>query len=94
MQGMRAHMDSMQGLSGDRAMTMLAVHRQRVEEMLARMDDEMGGMEMEADEGREALADSVRTDLGRMGRRCDAYRPGILAGHADDREGQKDADRA
>ena len=62
MQRMRAHMDSMRGLGGDSVRARMGVHRQMVEDMLSQMDEAETG----AEEGADALADSVRTDLTRM----------------------------
>ena len=66
MEQMRAHMQAMRGASGDSIMAMLPMHRQMAGNLLARMNREMGQMNMQADAAWTATTDSVRQDLTRM----------------------------
>jgi hypothetical protein len=66
MQDMTSHMQMMQNVSADSMMTLMPAHRQMGENMLAQMDDEMRGMNMQPDAQWNATADSVRQDMMRM----------------------------
>ena len=66
LEGMQAHIRSMQGVSSDSLRAMLPMHRQMVANMIAEMNREMRGMNMSADAAWTATADSLRQDLVRM----------------------------
>ena len=68
MSGTRAHMDSMVTMPPDRMKGMMAGHERRMSEMMDRMGAEMRRMNMPADRGWSALADSVRQDLAELPR--------------------------
>ncbi len=63
MPGMRAHLDSLAGMSPARMQAMMAAHQRLMSEMLDAMGADMRGMHMAADSAWMALADSVRRDL-------------------------------
>ena len=63
MLGMRAHMDSMMGMSPDRMSGMMAAHERMMSQMMDRMGADMRGMNMRSDVKWDALTDSVKTDL-------------------------------
>ena len=66
MDEMSAHMESMDGISMDSMRVMLPMHRQRVANMLARMNREMSDMNMATDAQWDATVDSIRADLTTM----------------------------
>ena len=66
MREMSAHMQMMEGMSGDSAAAMLTTHRQMVGNMIAQMNREMRDMNMGADARWNATVDSLRDDLIRM----------------------------
>lgn len=61
-----AHLRMMHGASGDSLRALVPTHRQMAANMLARMNREMSEMNMGADAGWTATADSVRQDLTQM----------------------------
>lgn len=63
---MGAHMQMMQGMSGDSMRAMLPMHRQMVANMIASMNREMRDMNMPADAAWSATVDSLRSDLVAM----------------------------
>ena len=63
---MEAHMQAMESASEDSLTALLPEHRQRVANMIARMNQEMRDMNMPADAGWTATVDSLRQDLRRM----------------------------
>lgn len=66
MREMTAHMQMMEGMTGDSAAAMLRTHRQVVGNMMAQMNREMADMNMGADARWNATVDSLREDLIRM----------------------------
>lgn len=66
MDDMAAHMEMMASMSGDSLAAMLQTHRQRVANMIARMNREMREMDMPGDEAWTATVDSLRSDLVAM----------------------------
>lgn len=66
MDEMRAHMQAMDGASGEALRADLPMHRQRVANMIARMNREMREMDMPADEEWDATVEALRDDLRRM----------------------------
>lgn len=63
---MREHMDQMAAVPPDSMQAMMPMHRQMVGNMMARMNREMGQMNMPADSAWTATVDSLRADLTRM----------------------------
>ena len=63
MPGMRAHVDSMMGMSPERMRAMMATHQDLMSRMMDAMGSDMRGMNMPATPEWTALADSVRNDL-------------------------------
>jgi hypothetical protein len=61
-----AHLEMMEGVSGDSLRAMLPMHRQMVANMLGQMNTEMRQMNMAGDATWNALVDSLRQDLTRM----------------------------
>lgn len=66
MEEMMGHMQVMTSASPDSMQGMVAMHRQRAGNMLARMNREMREMNMEGDDAWTATVDSVRQDLVSM----------------------------
>jgi hypothetical protein len=60
---MRAHMDSMMGMSPEQMSGMMAAHEQMMSQMMDRMGADMRGMNMSGDAKWNALTDSVKADL-------------------------------
>lgn len=69
--GMRTHMDRMAELPTDRLGDVLPVHRQMVENMLARMERARHEMDVTSDAEWHTQADVLRQDLVRMGSMTD-----------------------
>ena len=63
---MEAHMRAMESASADSLTALLPGHRQRVANMIARMNQEMRDMNMPADAEWTATVDSLRQDLRQM----------------------------
>ena len=63
MSGMRAHMDSLMGMSPDRMSGMLAAHERMMSQIMDRMGADMRGMNMRSDARWNALVDSIKADL-------------------------------
>ena len=63
MPGMRAHMDSVTGMSPDRMSGMMAAHERMMSQMMDRMGADMRGMNMRSDARWNALVDSIKADL-------------------------------
>lgn len=82
MEQMRTHMQAMRGASGDSLVAMLPMHRQMAGTLLARMNREMGQMNMRADAAWTATADSVRQDLTRMPEMDAAELQALMPRHA------------
>jgi hypothetical protein len=59
----RAHMDSIMGMSPEQMSGMMAAHEQMMSQMMDRMGADMRGMNMSGDAKWNALADSVKADL-------------------------------
>lgn len=66
MSGMRAHIDSMTGVSPDRMSGMMAAHERMMSQMMDRMGADMRGMNMRSDARWNALVDSIKADLADM----------------------------
>jgi hypothetical protein len=66
MDSMAAHMRSMDTAGAPAIQAMLPMHRQMAANMIAQMNSEMRGMNMQAGARWSALMDSVRQDLVRM----------------------------
>lgn len=60
----RAYLDSVVAAEPAELTALVAGHRARMEPMLSAMDQDMRAMNMTADAAWQALADSVRADLG------------------------------
>ena len=63
MSGMRAHMDSLMGMSPDRMSGMLAAHERMMSQIMDRMGADLRGMNMRSDARWNALVDSIKADL-------------------------------
>lgn len=66
MERMRAHMQRMQGASGEQVRAELPQHRQMVANMISQMNREMREMAMPMDEEWSSTIDAVRQDLTRL----------------------------
>ena len=66
MDSMAAHMRGVDTVSAANLQAMVPMHRQMAANMIAQMNSEMRGMNMQADAGWMALMDSVRQDLVRL----------------------------
>jgi len=66
MPAVRAHLDSVAGMSAQAATGRLAAHDALMSQMLDAMGADMTNMGMQADAGWTALADSVRRDLAEL----------------------------
>lgn len=66
MDSMHTHMQTMDTMSAGRMKEMLPMHRQVTENMLSQMSSEMRSMNMAANAGWTATADSLRQDMTRM----------------------------
>lgn len=64
--GVRTYLDSVVGAEPGELPRMVAGHRDRMEQMLTAMDQDMKAMNMTADVAWQALADSVRADLAAL----------------------------
>ncbi len=63
---MRAHMDSMAGMSPQRMSGMMAMHQRMMSQMMDRMGADMRSMHMSADAEWSSLSDSVKADLAEL----------------------------
>lgn len=63
---MRAHMDSMAGMSPQRMSGMMAMHERMMSQMMDRMGADMRSMHMSADTKWSSLSDSVKADLAEL----------------------------
>ena len=79
---MAAHMEMMEGLSGDSALAMLPAHRQRVANVIAQMNREMREMAMAGDGAWDATVDSLRSDLVAMPEMDAAELRALLPAHS------------
>lgn len=66
MDSMHAHMSMMDTMSATSVKAIMPSHRRMVDSMLTRMSSDMRGMNITADAGWTATADSIRADLDRM----------------------------
>jgi hypothetical protein len=66
MDSMHSHMSMMDTMSATSVKAMFPTHRRMVDSMLTRMSSDMRGMNVTADAGWTATADSIRADLDRM----------------------------
>jgi uncharacterized lipoprotein len=66
MEEMRAHMQSMEGKSGEQLKANLPQHRQRVANMISQMNREMREMNMAADPEWNSTIEALREDLKRL----------------------------
>jgi hypothetical protein len=66
MEQMQAHMQTMEGASGDQMIQMMPQHRQSVANLIAQMNREMRDMNMTADEEWSSTIEALRQDLTRM----------------------------
>jgi hypothetical protein len=66
MPGMRAHMDSMVGMSSQQMQAMMATHQGMMSRMMDGMGADMRGMQMSGSPAWTALADSVKRDLAEL----------------------------
>ena len=66
MEEMRAHMQAMEGESGEQVRANLPQHRQMVANMISQMNREMRDMNMSADQEWNSTIDAVREDLRRL----------------------------
>jgi hypothetical protein len=63
---MRAHTDSMMGMSPEQMSGMMAAHDRMMSQMMDRMGADMRGMNMGGDAKWNALVDSVKADLAEL----------------------------
>lgn len=68
MRRMRAHMDSMRGMSPERMQAMMAMHERMMAQMMDGMGSDMRRMARPTSPGWDALADSVNEDLAELPR--------------------------
>jgi hypothetical protein len=66
MSGMRAHMDSMTGMSPQQMQAMMARHQAMMSQMMDGMGADMRGMKMPGSPEWTALTDSVKQDLAEL----------------------------
>lgn len=66
MSGMRAHMDSMKGMSPEQMQAMMPRHQAMMSQMMDRMGADMRGMNMPGSPEWTALTDSVKQDLAEL----------------------------
>jgi hypothetical protein len=66
MSGMRAHMDSMAGMSPQQMQAMMARHQEMMSQMMDGMGANMRGMNMPGSPEWNALTDSVKQDLAAL----------------------------
>jgi hypothetical protein len=66
MSGMRAHMDSMTGMSPQQMQAMMARHQETMSRMMDGMGADMRGMNMSESPEWAALTDSVKQDLAEL----------------------------
>ena len=66
MEQMQAHMQMMEGTSGDAMMQMMSQHRPMLANMIAQMSREMRDMNMTADEEWSSTIEALRQDLVQM----------------------------
>ena len=81
MEPMMAHMQMMEGVSGDSMLAVMPMHRQMAANMLAQMTREMRDMNMTADAAWDATVDSLRQDLTRMPEMSGSELQAMMPGH-------------
>lgn len=81
MEPMRAHMQAMEGASGDQIAANLPQHRQMVANMIAQMNREMREMNMAADREWTSTIEAVREDLKRLPEMSAAELEGFMPEH-------------
>lgn len=81
MDRMRAHMEAMQGQTGEQFQSNLSRHRQMVANMVSQMNREMREMNMPADEEWSSVVEGVREDLRRLPEMTAAELEAVLPEH-------------
>ena len=81
MQEMRAHMQAMEGETGDQYLANLPRHRQMVANMVSQMNREMREMDMAADPEWDSTVEALREDLRRLPEMSAAELEGFMPEH-------------